>query len=273
MADEEKNKGTAVTGSEPVKDTAAAGAEPAKDQAGKPPQPAGDDKLPFDQHPKWKSARQAEKQLDEMKEAVGAGSVEDLRDLVEAGKKIRGVNVDLDKLDEIIAKAAKLEEYEEIWKTQQESKRREEEAPEDTVRRLEEENKKLRTQEDQKRKAQQQEAEGKKLWENYDRTCTREVDSMDLPKTDRDAVLLFLGVNSDASNVDFRKPEEIRKVVKSMGKTWDSLKQKIIDDYIASKDKIPKVPSGAASDQGAAPIKNLKEARTRFAEMANRTPK
>ena len=271
MAEEEKNKGTAQPGSEPGKEpTAKPGAEPGKDE-GKTPQPSADEKLPFDQHPKWKSARQAEKKLQELQEAFGAESSEDLRDLIEAGNKVKGINVDLDRLDEIIGKAAKLEEYEEIWKTQKEQKQREGETEEETIGRLEKENKDLKSQEANKRKAQEAEAEGKKLWDNYDRLCKRDLDGMDVPEKERSAILLLLGVDSAASKVDFRNPEEIRKTVKNMRRTFEDLKQTIIADYIASKDKTPRVPSGGGSDIGPNPIKNLKEARTRLAEMLGKT--
>jgi len=272
MAEDDKTKGTAQSGSDPEKDTAKEGAGPSKEE-GKTQQPSADEKLPFDQHPKWKAARQAEKKLQDLQEAFGAESPEDLRDLIEAGHKIKGKTVDLDTLDEIIEKAAKLDEYEEYWKEQAEHKRRDEETPEQTIQRLEKENKDLKSQEAAKKKAAEQEAEGKRLWDDYDRTCKRDVDGMDdLPDKERKAVLLLLGVDSAASKVDFRSKEEIRKTVKAMRKTWDDLKQTIIDDYIASKDKNPKVPSGAATDQGPAPIKNLREARARLGEALSKLP-
>ena len=274
MADEVKR--TADPGSDPGKDnlTAKVGAEPTKDPEGKktPDPSAGDKDLPFDKHPKWQSARQAERALDEMKEAFGADSIDDLRELIQAGTKIKGLSVDVESLDKVIEKAKTLERYEAHWKEEEERQRREGEDPSETVRRLEAENRKLKDADRKKEEADKKGQEAKKLWESYDHeveTIIRGNES--IPEGFKDVYINFFGVKNPASNVDFRDKKAIRKTVADGVKILDSFRQEVIANYIAGKGEIPKIPSGEVPGEKPTKITGLRHARQIMSEMKMKT--
>ena len=79
----EQDTNTAKAGAEPANTgvTATAGAEPAKDA--KTDSSTEEKPAPFDKDPRWKSARTAEKKLNDLLKANGIEDPDDLVDLIE----------------------------------------------------------------------------------------------------------------------------------------------------------------------------------------------
>jgi len=275
MVDEDKDQRTADPGSDPgTEHGKVAGAEPAKKEgASDTPSPEGE-KLPFDQHPKWKAARAAEKSLQEIMTANELESLEDLVQLVVTGKELKGKQIDVDQLDTLLKKAQTLERYELYWKEQEEQKRRSEEDPTQTIARLEKQLKDLsegqRGKEQQAQKAQ----EAKKLWESYDSEVTKIFETIeDIPPEARKFYTFFMGVNNPASNVDFTDKKAIKQAAAEARKIVDDLMEYAIKQYVDGKRKIPTVPGSAGTPSVSPKIKNLREARKIMLEQASKFPR
>ena len=129
MADEDKDQRTADPGSDPgTEHGKVTGAEPVKKEgASDTLTPEGEKSLPFDKDPKWKAARTAEKALQDIMAANEIENLEDLVQLVIAGKELKGKQLNPDQLDSLLKKAQTLEKYEAYWQQQEEIKRRTEE--------------------------------------------------------------------------------------------------------------------------------------------------
>ncbi len=270
----EEIKGTAQPGSDPGKDTAKAGAEPAKDKEGASvAQPPGGDKdLPFDKHPKWQSARKAEKQFNELLEANDCDSVEDLLEVIEAGNLVRVRGISKDKLDEIVKKATTLDQYETYWKQQEELNKRGQEDPQDTIRRLEHELNARNMTVKEREAREKADVEAKQTADAYDNEVTKLIGAAEtLPENEREFVIKFFGVDNPANEIDIRNRKEIKRVVSEGLKWLEDYKQTVIQNYLAGKSGIPKIPSSQIPGSETPPkIKNLEDARNRLAEQARK---
>ena len=267
MADEDKTQGTAKPGSEPGKDGKESGAGPdkqgteAKQAAGS--SAAGEEKLPFDQHPKWKAARAAEKALQDLMEANSLDSVDELVELVESGKTTKGKlgQVSESKLEELMTKAATLEKYEAYWRDQEEKNRRQTEDPEQTIKRLEAEKRALMAKKDEEKERAKLAEETKKIWDSFDREVETLVDAVeDVPKALKPFYVQFFGVKNPASTVDFKDKRAIRKMVADGLKVIDAYNQEVIRNYVGGKKQIPNVPSTEGASTEKPKVKGLRDA-------------
>jgi ribosomal protein L7Ae-like RNA K-turn-binding protein len=226
--------------------------------------------LPFDKDPKWKAARQAERTLQGLMTELEVEDVDELKELLLSGKQVSG-KVDLAKLDAIIAKAETLEKYEAYWASQEEMARRAEEDPEVTADRLTRENAELKRQSQLKEAAEV----NKRSLEDYDRTVKTGVKELlpDLSKDQMEFVLLALGVDNPALDIDLKDKMAVAKAVKSTVKRFDALRQSIIKNALEGKGLIPDIPRGGS---GEGPISNtgepktLKESRRMFLGLAGK---
>ena len=261
---------TATAGAEPAnteaKDTTAkAGAEPAKDAK---TDPSTEEKpAPFDKDPRWKSARTAEKKLTELLKANGLEDPDDLVDLIQHGKAVKGKLKDLNDLDDLIKDAEEIRRYRPYWQEQQERKRREQEDPEQTMARLEKE---LRAREKAERsmeEARRQAESAKAAIGNYERDVTGLVQDMDIPKEQRDFVHKLLGVGNPTNDIDITDRKAVKKVVSDLLKEKEAYDQAVIQSYLNRKGELPKVASSsAAATQENKPKVMLKDARKIFLE-------
>lgn len=249
------------------KNTAQAGAGPADDQGQKSAPPTdkqgaisdpptdkdllGQDgkPLPFDQHPKWKAAREAEKTLNKLLEANGLDDVDDLMELVESGKAVKGKLPDPDQLDDLIAKADKLERYEAYWREQEERQQREYEAPNETIARLEQQLKAQREQDGRKEATRQEQARAAQAISAFEKEVATAVDAIeDIPKEQRSFFKMFLGVDNPAVEIDITDRKAIKKMVQDGIKMKAAYDQAVIDAYIKGKDSIPRSGGGGSGD-------------------------
>lgn len=259
-----------------VKETAASGSEPENKGAndGVPPAETdvelGEDgkPLPFDQHPKWKSARLAEKKINEILQNNGLKDLDDLIELVDSGKTVKGKVGDIELLDEIIAKALTLEKYEAYWKEQEELKKKEDEDPEQTIKRLEQELKERDKKVKQIEEGNKEVREAKKAIKFYETEVNDMINDMEnISKDQRSFVMEFLGVNNLSNEIDITDRKAIKGLVSGGVRKFEALKQQIIKDYIAGKEAVPKMGSAATGGEPDKPKVMLKDARKALREL------
>ena len=259
---------TALEGSDPSQgqtsesptDTGATTAPPDADldENGKP--------LPFNEHPKWKAARQAEKKLGQLLADNELDSIEDLVDLVQSGKAVIGKGVDESQLDDLIAKATKMDQVEEYWAQQREAQKRSEEGPEETAARLERENNELK-----RRLSGKDEVDAsKRALETFEKKSLSFIEDSvkDLDKEDREALKFMMGVNHPFGEIDITNDAQIKKMGKQVLKVVEGIEQRAIKKYLDGKKAIPNVGSaGTPSVTSGKGIQTLRDARNAMKEQ------
>ena len=256
---------TDVAGAEPVNTTGKAGAEPvAKPDAKAESSTEGE---PWHKDPRFKNDLGLLKTAKSLMEKNELDSVEDLVELFESGKKVKGKQVDLDKLDEIADKAAKLDKYEAYWRDQEERRKRGDEDPQETIARLDKELKAKNAAERQKEYQMAQAEQAKKAISSFERDVTDLVREMEIPKDQASFVREFFGVGNPVNDIDITDRKAIRKLVAEGIKKKEAYDQAVIAAYLKTKDSIPKVTSGAgATTETTKPKIMLKDARKIFLE-------
>lgn len=271
MADEN----TAIPGADPGQDGGKVSDSPTDNDEGKdasgapsPEEEELDDNgkpLPFDKHPKWKSARAAERSLQKLMADNDVEDLDDLIDLVNSGRKVIG-KVDPDSLDDIIDKASTLARYEEYWERQKEEEQRASEEPEETAERLARENAALKAERARLKAIE----DNKKAIDTYDSTIMRGIKEAlpNLPHTQEKFLAEFLGVGNPAVEVEITNKAAVTKVMRDGVKKFERFKQQVIKDYLEGKEKIPDVkPIDTGSVPGAGEVKTLKDARRTFLSL------
>lgn len=227
------------------------------DEGGKP--------LPFNEHPKWKSARQAEKELAVILEDNELDSLEDLKELVLSGKTVVGRGLDEAQLDRLIERANKMDEVEAYWESQREQQRRAEEDPEETASRLERENAELK----QRLSGKNELDAGRRALESFEKKSRNFIESAlkDADKEDKAAMEFLMGVNHPFGEIDITNDHQINKMGKKVLKEIEGIEQRAIKKYIEGKKGVIKIGStstpAAPGPQG---IRGLKDARAALRE-------
>ena len=268
----EEPQKTAEVGSEPTKDTAKGGAVPSEEGKTGTPSTGEEKPPPFDKDPRWKSARQAEAQLQSLLKANDLDTVDELVEIVDAGNALRGRQISSEDLDGLVERAETLKKYEAYWKDQEERKKREEEDPHDTLKRLDEEKKELLRREREREDKQKQVEKSRQYAEAYDSEVTKLVSTFeDVPESEKPFVEEFFGVNNPASSLDITDRKAIRSMVTEGRKRFEELRQTIIKNYVAGKSGVVHVPSSTGqSAETVTKIKNLREARKAFLDQSSK---
>ena len=265
--EEDKTKGTAKSASDAEKAAAeTAGAKAAADAA------ADKDKPPFDQDPRWKSAREAEKKLQSLQNALGVDSVEELLELADLGSKLREEGVDDKKIKEALAAQKEYARVQAYWAEQEEKERLLSETPDEKERRLDAKERKLKEKEQEDERRRKQSEEGEKDAKNYDAEVTRLVTSdQSIPENERNFYAFFLGVNNPSSNINIASKEAIKGAYSEAIKVLKDFKDVILENAAKGKGAIPRVPGSAVPGDLPPPkIKTLAEARKTMTErLAN----
>lgn len=223
------------------------------------------EKRPWHEDPRFKKDLSLLTAARNLMELNDLDSIEDLVEFVDKGKAVKGKNVDVSKLDEILEKAARLEKYEAYWEQQKKNQLREED-PDNYTKKLEEEIKELKNRDKAKAEAERAAYEAKKSVEFYERTVSELIeDSEDIPKEQHKFISLVMGISNPSNDIDITDRRAIKKsyneILKSVKEFSDAMKQKGADEYRKGKLEIPKV----APTTPAAPVTekrhNLKTAR------------
>jgi len=260
MTLEEQTKGTATTGSDPGK---------SDDKGGATPQPAaGEQSTPFDQDPRWKSAREAEKNLQSLQTALGVDTVEELLELADLGSKLREEGVDENKVKEAIKAQKEYARVQAYWAEKEEEERLLKETPDEKERRLEDKERLLKERENEGKRRREQAEEGEKVAKAYDSEVTRLVSAdASIPENEREFVSFFLGVNNPSSSINISDKTAIKGAYTEAVKTLKAFKDVILENAAKGKGAIPRVPgSTTPGDLPPPKIKNLAEARKTMTE-------
>ena len=233
--------------------------------------PESSTEQPWHKDPRFKQELGLLKVAKSLMEKNGLESVDDLVELAESGKKVKGKEADLDMLDEIKSKAAKLDKYEAYWREQEEKKLRDTEYPDQTIARLEKQLKAKEAADKHKEESQRQQEAAKQALKNYDREVQSLVREMELPKEQQAFAIEFMGVNNPFNEIDITDRKAISRMVADQTKKFEALKQSIIKEYIGGKENVPKTGSTAsAAPMGDKPKIMLKDARKALHEAMNR---
>ncbi len=232
--------------------------EVVKDKDGKP--------LPWNEQPKWKAARQAEKKLDALLKANEVEDPDDLVELIQKGKAVKGKLADLNQLDAILEKAATLDKYQAYWAAEDEKKRRQGEDPEETIKRLEGKLSEKDTRERQRDADRQAREEASKAIQGYDREVKDLIAEMEIPKEQSSFVMKLCGVGNPFNDIDITDRKAIKRVVSQLTKEKEEYDQLVIKNYLKGKDEIPKVGSSGTGAEKEKPKIYLKDARKIFLE-------
>ena len=262
---EEKTNTENQAGAGPGDKTATADPSTAADKDGKTA--SSTEGEPWHKDPRFKQDLGLLKAAKSLMEKNKLDSVEDLVDLIESGNKIKGKQIDLERIDEIAAKAEKLDKYEAYWADQAEKKRREVESESETIARLEAE---LRNRDayHRSREAQRQETErAKQAVDSYESEVKAIVRDDEIPKEQRDFYHKLLGVNNPSNEIDITDRKAVRKAYADLKKDLDSFKQAVIADYLKGKEGVVKVGTTQGSTvSDTKPKIMLKDARRIFLE-------
>ena len=260
-----------------VEETDAEGSEPSTDKKeGKDDKEEAskasdaDEKLPWHEDKRFKKDLALLKTAKKLIEANGLESIDELVEYVEKGKKVRGKNVDLDKLDEIAAKAAKLEQYETYWKQQEESKLRDED-PDNYTKQLEKKLQEIQSRDKAKYDSEMASRNAKQAVDFYDRTVQEMVDdNEDLPIPSKQLISLVMGVKNPTNDIDITDRRQIKKtyteIMKTVQEFGESMKKLGAEEYRKGKIAIPKVTTTAPATTSTEKKVYLKDARLALIE-------
>jgi hypothetical protein len=196
--------------------------------------------------------------------------VEDLKDLIDSGKKVHGKKVDLENIDEIISKAATLTRYEKFWKQQEELNKQQGEAPEETIARLKKERDDVVNKVTARELSEKEQKEARQSVTFYEGEIKTLLEGAEVSKSEKEFLAWSLGVGNECNEIDIKDKKAIRKVlndgVKKYNTLVDDIKNQAVKDYLAGKKGIPNVAStdGTVATTNTEPPKGLKNLRRAF---------
>lgn len=211
----------------------------------------GEKPLPYDNDPKWKAARAAQKTLDEILERNGLESTEDLQDAIEQlkeGESIKDLLGDAD-VKELLKADKELKDIKAYWAEQDETRRRDEEDPQDTIKRLEGRVKSLQDNISTKEADRQAYEESQKALNNFNSTVESLVDGVEgLDDTERGLLGVMMGLDNPMDTIDISDTRAVKataaKGIKAFKDFLANYKQKTIDEYAKGQSDITAIPKG-----------------------------
>ena len=229
--------------------------------------------LPWGKDPRFKDDLEAVKIGKSIKSLMAANElsdVEDLKDLIESGKKVHGKKVDLENLDEIMEDSKTLKRYQQYWKQQEDLNKQNAEAPEETIARLKAERDEVISRVSKKEMSEREAKEAKQSVQFYESEVSTLLESAPMSKSEKEFLAWSLGVGNECNEIQITDKKAIRKVLNDGVKKYDNLvktiKEEAVKDYLAGKKGIPSVPStdGAVATINIEPPKGLKNLRKAF---------
>ena len=221
-------------GSPPGKETGASGEGTPTSEGKKPP--------PYDQDPKWKAARAAEKALNDILSAHGFDTPDELQAALDEGMTLKEV-LGQEDANTVVAEARKMREVEAYWAEREAAEREAKETPEETIERLKREKADLA--EDFRRKQEDSKTveEGQRILKEYDEEVTKLATSVEgLSKSERNLLTLVLGVDNPANEIDISDKSAVKATAKTVAERvqtiLQAIRQEAVDQYAAGKSGI-----------------------------------
>jgi len=234
--------------------------------------PSSEEKLPFDDNPKWKSARTAEKKLNEILEKHGYDDIDefeaDYSDSSELRKQVGKKDV-----NQLLKAQDELERIHEYWAEMRAKKQMENETEDETIARLARENKELKTKKQRDAQLTAEQDEAKQLIKNYNTEVSSLIEKQeDIPKIQRKFLSEYLGVDNSFNEIDVSDKLAIRRNTKQGIEAFKKLQKAIIEDYRSGKLSIPTITpvEDSSITTSETKPKNLKEAKKLLIEAMTR---
>lgn len=271
MAERLRNQGTEGEGSGPSKTPAEilaslTSGDDKGEKGGKTPAPEVDTNVPWNKDKRFteflKQKEEFGKKVEVLNTIMKDNDVEDLdelRTLLTSGKKVVG-KVDVEALDSLLAKAEKLDRYEDYWAQQAELEKRKGEEPDATVARLAREKEVLEGKLRQKEQAESTQ----QVIATFERAASSAIQEL-FPTADpheQEFMKVLLGIGNTAIDADVNDKLATNRAIKGVLKRLETHDEKVIKNYLEGKSGVPKVPrSGEDAIQQPEGIKNMKDAR------------
>lgn len=210
------------------------------------------DTLPFDQHPKWQSARAAEKKVQEILDTHGYDTMDDLGSAIKAGNDLVELIGDYD-AKKLVDEYKEFQNVKKFWADQDAAKREADEEPEGTIDRLKREKQELLDGIQQDKDDKVATKEGQRVLEEFDAAIRATASaSPDASDTEKAMLTEFLGVDNEIAAVDPTDKAAVKRALSAstqrFNKYMSDVKQQVIDDYVKGKSEITPV---SASDTSA----------------------
>lgn len=269
----EEKKDSVTTGSQPENKEAKDDKVDSSTTTDAKTEKSSDSDQPWHSDPRFKADLKLLKIAKSLVEENGLEDVDELKELVLSGKKVHGKPVDLDKLDEIVEKANKLDQWRKYAENQEELKKRGMETPEQTIARLQVERDNERNARTQKEQAEFEALNAKKAVAFYEGEIRAQLEDIETLSADERSFLAFsLGVGNECNDINITDRRAIKKIttdgMKKYNQLVKSIKEQAIKEYLAGKASIPSVPStdGSAATTKIEPPKGLKGMRNALHE-------
>lgn len=200
------------------------------------------EKLPFDEHPKWKAARAVEAKVETILEEHGYSDLDEMLEDIKGSRELKktvGKN-DIKELLEAKEWRQKVEAY---WAEQKHKKLRETD-PEEYATQLEKEKQERERKESERRQVEESEREVK----DYTNEVQSSLAKLDIPESHKAFISYSLGVDNEMLDINIDDKVAVRKAIKDGIAKYNKLRDSIIEEYRSGKLKVPPItPSGEST--------------------------
>lgn len=204
---------------------------------------------PYDQDPKWKSARAAEKSLTEILKAHDLDGVEDLAEMIKSGQSLQDIlgTRDADQLTQDLQYAETHRKNLAFWKAKELEKADQELDPDDRAEKYKKELADFKSQQADK-ELKSEEGESNKIdLANYIDRVEKIVDDQGFDNGAADIAKLLLGVDNPFNTVDISDMKAVRSMadssVKKLGDFIKVVQQAAVDKYASGKSEFTPISS------------------------------
>lgn len=209
--------------------------------------------LPYDQDPKWKSARAAEARMQKILEDHGLDSMDDIEKMVARGESVRDLLGDKD-LTKLIQDANRLKEIEAYWADQEKKRQEEGEEPEETIKRLKKENEDLQSSIKTREQTEEEVQRAQQALDRYTSTVDNIVSETGLEGDAAKMARMFLGVDNQFNEINIEDIKSVKDFARTGSKIFvdfiAKVKQDAVDEYAKGMSNItPISPSGETAEK------------------------
>jgi hypothetical protein len=209
--------------------------------------------LPFDDHPKWKEARAAEKRLTELLEKHGFDSAEALEDALSDEQSLKDLLGDRD-AKKLVEDSQELKTIKDFWAEEKAKEIEQNETADDRAKRLKDENRRLQNKIDQDEANRKAIKDNEAALRNYEKSVVNLLDATEgLSADERGLAGLMLGVDNPMDDVDILDTKAVTKTAKQitekLTKYISAVKQQAIDEYAKGKGELTPTPKVKDSTQ------------------------
>ena len=176
-------------------------------------------------------------------------SPDQLKELLDLKARVGGA--DLDELEE---NSALLKKYQKHWAKEEESKREDDETPEETIARVKNEKANLEKALKSEQSRQEEAQESQELLKTFNNTVSSALEAeKDLPKEYLPFLKEFMGVDNPINEVGLDDKKSIKKIAKNSVKKILAFEQLAIKSYQKGKADVPAISTSTETPSDAPP--------------------